>query len=165
MRILGIDPGLAAVGWGIIVHPQGGPGDVEWGTIITKADVPLPQRLKQIHDSLAEIIARLRPDAISIEELFFATNVKTAITVAQARGVIVLATAESGIEAAEYTPLQIKKAVSGNGRASKAQVQKMVAMLLALREIPRPDHAADALAAALCHAHSVKVARLIKLTR
>ena len=161
MRILGIDPGLASVGWGIIDHPAGGPDAVRWGALHTPAGQATAQRLRYIHDALRDLIAELRPEAIAIEQLFFATNVKTAMAVAQARGVIVLATAESGLDAAEYTPLQIKKAVTGRGGALKPQVQKMVAVLLGLREIPRPDHAADALAAALCHAHTLKMARLI----
>ena len=161
MRILGIDPGLAAVGWGLIVHPEGGPDAVRWGALHTPAGQATAQRLRRIHDALRDLIAELRPEAIAIEELFFATNVKTAMTVAQARGVIVLATAESGLDAAEYTPLQIKTAVTGRGNATKPQVQKMVATLLGLREIPRPYHAADALAAALCHAHTLKMSRLL----
>jgi crossover junction endodeoxyribonuclease RuvC len=164
MRILGIDPGLASTGWGIILHPEGGPGDVKWGTITTPATQPFPQRLSHIYHALQDVIRREKPEAVSIEQLFFATNVKTAIVVAQARGAAVLATAESGIPVFEYTPLQIKMAVSGNGRASKEQVQKMVAVLLGLREIPRPDHAADALAAALCYAHTMKTEMLYKLT-
>ncbi len=165
MRILGLDPGLASVGWGLIVYPEGGPRDVRWGAIHTPASDPMPRRLDQIHRTVAALIAELKPDAIAIEELFFATNVKTAIVVAQARGVLVLATAHSGVEVAEYTPLQIKKAVSGQGRASKNQVQRMVATLLGLPEIPTPDHAADALAVALCHGHSVKAQRLTGIRR
>lgn len=161
MRILGIDPGLASVGWGIVDYPGGGPDAVEWGSLHTKAGTPLPERLQLIHDGVAELIATQAPEAVAIEELFFATNVKTAIAVAQARGVIVLATAHSATPFYEYTPLQIKKAVTGRGQAAKAQVQKMVATLLGLRETPRPDHAADALAAALCHAHSVKAERIL----
>jgi crossover junction endodeoxyribonuclease RuvC len=164
MRILGIDPGLAAAGWGLIVYPEGGPRDVVWGQIKTPADAAMSQRLQKIFHSLQDLVRELRPEAVVIEELFFASNVKTAIVVAQARGAAILATAESGVPVFEYTPLQIKKAVSGNGRASKEQVQKMVATLLGLREIPRPDHAADALAAALCHAHTLKTDRLLKMT-
>lgn len=160
MRILGIDPGLAAVGWGIITYPEGGPGDVEFGSIRTASKRPLGERLVKIHDELIELIERTEPEAVSVEELFFATNVKTAITVAQARGVALLAAAHAGKTLAEYTPLQIKKAVTGRGGASKKQVQQMVAVLLGLKDIPRPDHAADALAAALCHGHTVKARRL-----
>ena len=161
MRILGIDPGLASVGWGVIEYPNGGPDSVAWGSVRTKSDVPLPMRLRTIHDAVAALIEEHKPEAISVEELFFATNVKTAIVVAQARGVIVLATAHSGVPMHEYTPLQIKKAVTGRGQARKEQVQKMVAALLGLAEIPRPDHAADALAAALCHAHTLKSERVL----
>jgi crossover junction endodeoxyribonuclease RuvC len=160
MRILGIDPGLASVGWGLIEHPLGGPDAVQWGCFKTPAGGNMADRLTIIHDKVRDIISEMRPDAVAVEELFFATNVKTAIVVAQARGVILLATAASKVAVHEYTPLQIKKAVSGRGGASKEQVQKMVAALLALREIPRPDHAADALAAALCHAHTLKIRRL-----
>lgn len=163
MRILGIDPGLAAVGYGLIVYPEGGPADVKWGAIRTPAGEATAQRLRTIYRTLQGLIREMKPDVVSIEELFFATNVKTAMAVAQARGVAVLATAESAVEVAEYTPLQIKKAISGNGRATKMQVQKMVSILLGLKEIPKPDHAADALAAALCHGHSVKATRLIKM--
>ena len=165
MRILGVDPGLAAVGWGLIVYPEGGPADVKWGRLSTSPRQSTPQRLQKIYHGLRDLIRELKPEAVSIEQLFFAANVKTAIVVAQARGAALLATAESGVEVVEYTPLQIKKAVSGRGRASKAQVQKMVATLLGLSEIPRPDHAADALAAALCHGHTLKADRLIRLSR
>ncbi len=165
MRILGVDPGLAKVGWGVIEYPNGGPGDVRWGTISTSPSQAMPQRLEKIHRELRELIREWKPDAVAVEELFFAANVKTAIVVAQARGVIMLATAESGVDVAEYTPLQIKKSVSGRGRASKNQVQKMVATLLGLPEIPRPDHSADALAAALCHAHTLKTRRLMESRR
>ncbi len=165
MRILGIDPGLASVGWGLIVYPEGGPADVRWGQIKTSACQSAPKRLQKIYHELRTLIRELEPEAISVEELFFATNVKTAIVVAQARGAALLATAESGAEVFEYTPLQVKKAVSGRGGASKGQVQKMVAALLGLRELPRPDHAADALATALCHGHTVKADRLIRIAK
>jgi crossover junction endodeoxyribonuclease RuvC len=163
MRILGIDPGLASVGYGLIVYPEGGPEDVTWGTITTPSTQDTAQRLHTIYHTLQNLIREHKPDVVSIEELFFATNMKTAIAVAQARGAAILATAESGVEVAEYTPLQIKKAISGQGRATKQQVQKMDSVLLGLKEIPRPDHAADALAAALCHGHTLKSSRLMKL--
>lgn len=161
MRILGVDPGLASVGWGVLEYPKGGPQDVSWGTIRTKAGEDLAQRLLYIARSLGDVITDTRPDAVVVEELFFATNVKTAIVVAQARGAILLAAAEKGVPVFEYTPLQIKKAVSGRGGASKQQVQKMVATLLGLSEVPRPDHAADALAAGLCHGHTLKQNRIV----
>lgn len=165
MKILGIDPGLANTGWGIIVHPGGGPDDVRWGDIKTPSSQPLPQRLQHIFHSIQNLIRAEQPDMVAVEQLFFAVNAKTAMVVAHARGAAILATAESGVELHEYTPLQIKMAVSGNGRATKEQVQKMVAVLLGLREVPRPDHAADALGAALCHAHTLKTRMLERLTR
>ncbi len=165
MRILGIDPGLASVGWGLIVHPEGSAADVSWGVIKTEAGTEMAQRLQIIHRELSELMDRLQPEAVAVEELFFSRNVKTAIVVAQARGVALLAAAAPGVAVAEYTPNEIKKAVSGRGGAGKSQVQKMVATLLGLSEIPHPDHAADALAAALCHAHSLKTARLLAAAR
>ncbi|NQU42588.1 crossover junction endodeoxyribonuclease RuvC [bacterium] len=164
MRILGVDPGLAAMGWGLIEYPNGTPHSVRWGQVRTSPRDAMAQRLRQIYHGLRDLIRETEPDAVAIEQLFFATNVKTAIVVAQARGAAIPATAESGVEIFEYTPLQIKKAVTGRGRASKPQVQHMVAALLGLREIPRPDHAADALAAALSHAHTLKVSRLLEKT-
>ncbi len=163
MRILGIDPGLAATGWGLIVYPEGSSADVQWGAIRTKAGEPLAARLKLIHDSLQAVIAEHKPETVSVERIFFSRNVKTAIIVAQARGVALLATAESAAEIVEYTPNEIKKAVTGRGGAGKPQVKKMVAALLGLTEIPRPDHAADALAAAICHGHTLKTDRLLRL--
>ena len=160
MRILGIDPGLANVGFGVIEHAGGQSRLIASGCIVTEASVPLADRLKQIHDSLVDVIALHSPEAASIEQLFFCANVKTAISVAQGRGVCILATANAGIAFHEYTPLQIKLAITGSGKAGKAQVQKMVKALLNLREAPVSDHAADALAAALCHAHSWKFTRL-----
>lgn len=165
MRILGIDPGLAAAGWGLIEYPRGGPETVLYGAVRTKADLETPARLQELYQAIQAVIAETKPEAISVEQLFFATNVKTAIVVAQARGAILLATADSKLPIYEYTPLQIKKAVSGRGTANKSQVQHMVAMLLGLKEIPRPDHAADALAAALCHGHSLKARRVEGLSR
>jgi len=165
MRILGVDPGLASVGYGLIVYPEGGPDQVHWGEIKTSPSQSTPERLRVIFESLRAVIRELKPEAVSVEELFFAANMKTAIQVAQARGAALLATAESGVQVAEYTPLQIKKAITGQGRASKSQVQKMVSVLLGLREIPRPDHASDALAAALCHGHTIKADRMMRLAR
>ncbi|MFP4379711.1 MAG: crossover junction endodeoxyribonuclease RuvC [Candidatus Sumerlaeia bacterium] len=164
MRIMGIDPGLASIGWGIIEYPGGGPDSVKWGAFKTDSKKSMAQRLLDIHNSIQAIIREHQPDVVSIEELFFATNVKTAIVVAQARGAIVLSTAESNLEVHEYTPLQIKKAVTGRGGAAKGQVQRMVASLLGLREIPKPDHAGDALAAALCHGHTLKTRRITQAT-
>lgn len=165
MRILGIDPGLASTGWGFIIHPEGSAADVSWGVIKTDSAMEMAQRLRIIHRELGDLVARLQPEAVVVEEIFFSRNVKTAIVVAQARGVAVLAAALANVPVADYTPNEIKKAVSGRGGAGKGQVQRMVATLLGLNEIPRPDHAADALAAALCHAHSLKTARLLRAAR
>lgn len=153
MRILGIDPGLANTGYGVIEHTGQQSRLLASGCVHTASTQPLPQRLKMIHDTLAAVIEEWHPEVVAIEELFFCANVKTAISVAQGRGVCVLATAKANVPLAEYTPLQIKQAVVGYGKATKQQVEKMVKVLLGLHEVPTNDHAADALAAALCHAH------------
>jgi crossover junction endodeoxyribonuclease RuvC len=155
LRVLGIDPGLAELGYGVI--ERAGPDRkirwIEHGVICTSAGVPVALRLQTIYQRLTELIAAFRPDEVAIEQLFFASNVSTAMTVAQARGVAILASAQSGIPLGEYSPPQIKQAVTGSGKAAKRQVQLMVRAVLELPEIPRPDHAADALAVALCHLH------------
>ena len=156
LRILGIDPGLANTGWGVVDmrgYDLYGAGS---GSIRTPSSASLAVRLKTIHDTLIEIVREYRPQVVSIEKLFFAQNVKTAMVVAQARGVAILATTQNGAQLAEYTPLQIKQAVAGKGRATKTQVQKMVRVLVRLDEAPTTDHAADALAAAICHANFAK---------
>ncbi len=154
MRIIGIDPGYAILGWGVVDMEGNHFKTVDYGAVTTDAGVPLPDRLQHLYTSLMEIIARYRPEVAAIEELFFNNNAKTAIQVGQARGVIVLACCNSGLEIAEYTPLQIKQALVGYGRADKNQVQQMVKMILNLPEIPKPDDTADGLAAAVCHGHS-----------
>ncbi|MDR0858746.1 MAG: crossover junction endodeoxyribonuclease RuvC [Oscillospiraceae bacterium] len=154
MRILGIDPGIATVGFGVVDVNRGAFAEVTHGVITTPAKVPLTRRLDSIYGDLTTLISDLKPDAISIEELFFAANVKTGISVAHGRGVILLACFRSGIPAYEYTPLQVKQSVAGYGLADKHQVQEMVKRLLNLTRIPRPDDAADALAIALCHARA-----------
>lgn len=154
MRILGIDPGYAILGYGVIDMTGNRFKVVDYGAVTTDAKMEMPDRLKILYNSLMEIITRHEPDVASIEELFFNTNAKTAILVGQARGVAVLACANSGLEIAEYTPLQIKQALVGYGRAEKKQVQLMVKTILNLKEIPKPDDTADALAAAVCHGHS-----------
>ncbi len=161
MRILGIDPGLANVGYGVIDHEGQKSAMVVAGTVTTPAADPLPRRLKHIHDELAAVIAAHKPDVACLEDIFFCTNVRTAIAVAQGRGACILATAAADIPIAEYTPLQIKMAVTGSGKATKQQVEKMVRALLALKDVPRTDHAADALAVALCHAHSQRFQKLV----
>ncbi len=154
MRILGIDPGYAILGYGIIDMIGNRFKAIDYGAITTEAGMEMPDRLKVLYRSLMELIARYEPEVASVEELFFNTNAKTAILVGQARGVAVLACANSGVEIEEYTPLQIKQALVGYGRAEKTQVQQMVRTILNLKEIPKPDDAADALAAAVCHGHS-----------
>ncbi|MBE6034061.1 crossover junction endodeoxyribonuclease RuvC [Aminipila sp.] len=167
MRILGIDPGYAILGYGI-VEMKGNHFQVcGYGAVTTEASMDMTDRLKCLYSSLTEIIAEYEPEVASIEELFFNTNTKTAIMVGQARGVAILACANSGMEIAEYTPLQIKQALVGNGRAEKKQVQYMVKTILNLKDVPKPDDTADALAAAICHGHSAhaneRLSRVLKV--
>ncbi len=154
MRILGIDPGFAIVGYGILDYEANKFKVVEYGAITTEASQEMNSRFKSIHDDLDEVIKRTKPDFMSIEALFFNSNQKTAINVAQARGVLLLAALNNGVRIFEYTPLQVKQAITGYGRADKNQVQQMVKMLLNLKEVPKPDDTADAIALAVCHAHS-----------
>lgn len=148
--ILGIDPGLAATGYGLLREIRNSKFEIlNYGVIKTKPGVDEPLRLQQIYDATVGIIDKYEPDRIAIEQLFFGKNAKTAMTVGQARGVIVLAAVQAGLAIKEYTPLQVKTAITGYGRADKQQIQKMVQKLLNLDEIPKPDHAADALAVAL----------------
>ena len=156
MVVLGIDPGYAIVGYGAIEQVRSQSRVLGYGAITTKAGVPLPDRLGEIYHDMLELLDRVKPDAAAIEELFFNTNVTTGIAVAQARGVIVLACAQSGVPVFQYTPLQVKMAVVGYGRAEKKQVMEMTRIMLGLEKIPRPDDAADALAVALCHAHTAQ---------
>jgi crossover junction endodeoxyribonuclease RuvC len=150
MRIMGIDPGTAIVGYGIIEKQGINVNVVEYGCIRTHAKEPMPNRLMQIYSQIQCLIKQFNPDLIAVEELFFNTNAKTALAVGQARGVIILAGVNEGIDICEYTPLQVKQAVVGYGRADKRQVQYMVKTLLNLRETPKPDDVADALAISLC---------------
>lgn len=154
MRILGIDPGYGIVGVGTIDYDKNRFRTVEYGAITTDAGENMFDRLKKIYDELFELIDRVKPDAVAIEELFFHNNQKTAINVAQARGVLILAAKNHNIPVYEYTPLQVKQAVVGYGRAEKAQVQQMTKAILGLTKIPKPDDTADALAIAICHAHT-----------
>jgi len=150
--VLGIDPGVATVGFGIISETGGVPKPKRYGIITTPAGMRLALRLKQINNDVSELIQMFKPDAIAVEELFFNTNQKTAVSVAHGRAAIILAGEEHGIPMFEYTPLQVKKAVTGYGRASKNQVMEMVKRLLAMDQVPKPDDVADALAIAICHA-------------
>ncbi|MDY0236669.1 MAG: crossover junction endodeoxyribonuclease RuvC [Gudongella sp.] len=156
MIILGIDPGIATVGYGLIESLGNKLSILEYGTIQTTPDTDFPKRLQIIYNQMIDIIKFYSPEDLAIEELFFNKNVKTAIMVAHARGIEVLAGQMMDLEVYEYTPLQIKQAVVGYGRAEKHQVQEMVKLLLNLKEIPKPDDAADALAVAICHGSSLK---------
>lgn len=154
MRILGIDPGIAIVGFGFIDKQGSKLVPVQYGSITTESHLQQPVRLKLIYESVVQLIKKYKPDAIAVEKLFFNRNVTTAFSVGQARGVIMLAAVQHDLQIAEYTPLQVKQAVAGYGKAEKAQVQEMVRILLNLSAVPKPDDVADALAVAICHAHS-----------
>ena len=154
MRIIGIDPGYAIVGYGVIDYIGNKFKIVEYGAITTESNQNMNERFKSIHDDLNTIIERTKPEFLAIEELFFNSNQKTAINVAQARGVLLLSALNHGISVHEYTPLQVKQAVVGYGRAEKKQVQLLVKSILGLEKVPKPDDTADALAIAVCHAHS-----------
>jgi crossover junction endodeoxyribonuclease RuvC len=151
MRILGIDPGTGILGFGVIDVVKNKPKLVTAGVVRTPAHTPLPERLVEIYDGLSEIIAETKPTIMSIEKLFFAQNVTTAISVSHARGVAMLVGQQNNMEIAEYTPLQIKQTLTGYGRADKKQMQEMVRLHLNLQSVPKPDDAADALAAAITH--------------
>ncbi len=156
ITILGIDPGFAIVGYGLVRKDQNNNLEaIGYGAIITDPDLPFSDRLFKIHQELTKIIKKFQPDKMAVEELFFAKNVKTAIEVGQARGVIILTGIQAGLPVAEYTPLEVKQAVASYGRAEKRQVQQMVKLLLNLKQPPRPDDAADALAVAICAASSI----------
>lgn len=158
MRTMGIDPGTAILGWGFVEDDDaGGQRLVAYGALTTPKDQPLARRLQMLYDGLEALIARYKPDTAAIEELFFAKNVTTALAVAHARGVIMLALAHANIPMDEYRPMAIKQAMTGYGHADKRQMQEMVRLQLGLDHIPKPDDAADALAIALCQAHSVLV--------
>ncbi len=157
MRIIGVDPGTATTGFGIIEVAGGRLTFVDAGVITTPAGAPMPERLVTLHTELAQVIAETAPDQAAVEQLFFATNVTTAISVGQARGVILLTLAEAGLIPAEYTPMQIKQATTGFGGAKKPQIQAMVKTLLKLPHLPKPDDAADGLAIAITHANQTKL--------
>ena len=153
MRILGIDPGYAIIGYGVVDYNKCCFQTVGFGAITTKAKTPFEDRLSVIYNDMLEIIDRYKPDELAIEKLYFNTNTTTAIDVAQARGVIVLAAYQKGIKVNQYTPLQVKQAITGYGRAEKHQVMEMVKSFLNLKAVPKPDDTADALALAICHGH------------
>ena len=162
MLALGLDPGLAITGYGLVRETDGGELDlIAYGAITTSADDPLPKRLLSIADELDDLLTEHEPDVVAIEELFFCRNVTTALIVGQARGVAMLTVARHGVPLFEYKPMAVKQAVSGYGNASKAQVQEMVRLQLGLKAIPQPDDAADALAVALCHIRQVEAAGML----
>ncbi len=154
MIILGIDPGYAIVGYGVIDYRNNHFNVIDYGAILTEAKMPFNQRLEKIYDDLEIIIKKYAPEAMSLEKLFYNNNAKTVIDVSQARGVIMLAAQKNGVRVFEYTPLQVKQSVVGYGRAEKKQVQEMTRRILALEKVPKPDDTADALAMAICHAHA-----------
>jgi len=159
--VLGIDPGTAITGYGLVREDDEGLALVEYGVINTPADQPLPQRLQTIYHGLTAIIGEHQPDQVAVEELFFSRNVRTALSVGQARGVVLLAAAEADLPLHEYKPLEVKQTVAGYGGADKRQVQEMVRLLLHLEQVPEPDDAADAVAVAVCHIHSARMRALI----
>lgn len=156
MIVLGIDPGIAITGYGL-VRDENRPQMLRCGSIRTDPARSPAERLQRIYTEMSEVIQRERPDAVALEELFFNRNVKTALAVGEARGVVIVAAANLGVTVAEYTPLQVKQAVAGYGRADKVQIQRMVVMLLGLKEVPSPDDVTDALAVGICHLHSARL--------
>ncbi len=165
MIIMGIDPGFAITGYGVIRFDGNRFETAAYGAVTTLASDTLALRLVKLDKELQELISLYKPDAIAVEELFFNTNIKTALNVGHGRGVAILCAAKAGVEVHEYTPLQVKQAVVGYGRAEKTQMQQMVKVMLGLKTLPKPDDAADALAVAICHAHSYKMAAMTGMTR
>ena len=163
MKVLGVDPGTAATGYGVVVRGDGGAVSlVECGVIRTSANEEMPVRLKEIRDGLAEVMARHRPDVVAVESIFYGKNVRTTVMLGHARGVVLLAAAEAGLEVADYSPSEVKNAIVGTGRGTKEQVQFMVKKLLRLKEVPKPADAADGVAVALCHVNTGRLAALEK---
>lgn len=161
MLVIGIDPGTATTGYGLVRDTDQGLEVIDFGAVLTPAGLPQEQRLVMLFEELKKIILLHRPESAAVEKLFFSRNVTTAITVGQARGVALLALAQSGLPVGEYTPMEIKQAVAGYGGADKNQVQQMVRAILNLKSIPKPDDAADALAIAICHLHSYRLNQYI----
>jgi len=163
MIILGIDPGIATMGYGIIKEDKGNYEAIDYGVLSTHKDLSVTERLVLVAKGVKQLIEKFKPDTIAVEELFFSSNRKTAMLVSQARGVILLICHDAGVPISEYTPNQIKQAVSGYGSADKRQVQQMVRMLLRLTSVPKPDDAADALAIALCHGQTGRFSTLFRV--
>ncbi len=157
MRVLGIDPGTAVTGYGVVEEVDRSLKFIASGSITTSSKLPFSERLGKLFQGINELINNFKPDSVAVEEPFLAKNAKMALRIGQARGVAVLAAVQAGLEVASYTPLQVKQAIVGYGRAEKEQMQEMVKRLLGLDEIPRPDHAADALGLAICHLHTMQL--------
>lgn len=155
MLILGIDPGLATTGWGVIKQEKGKLQKIDYGVVLTSTKLSFPRRLEKIHSDITKIIKKYKPEVVAVEDIFFCKNAKTAMLVGQARGVLLIAAIQNKKEIYQYTPLQVKQAICAYGRADKKQIQDMVKILLNLKELPKPDDAADALAIAICCAHSI----------
>jgi crossover junction endodeoxyribonuclease RuvC len=163
-RVLGIDPGTATTGYGVVEETETGElRALTYGTVTTTPDQPMAERLQVIHRELTELAQTWEPDVAAVEEIYFSVNVRTAMSVGQARGVAMLALADAGLPVSEYSPSAVKQALTGYGRADKRQMQEMVRMLLGLAETPRPDDAADALAVAVCHIHSATLRSLERI--
>ena len=162
MLVLGLDPGLAITGYGLVEEVDRVMTPVAYGVVRTPAGTPLTDRLVQLREQVGRIIAEYAPDVAVVEQLFFSTNARTAMTVGHARGVLLLTLAEANLPIVEYTPMQMKQAITGYGRADKTQVQEMVRLLLSLEEIPRPDDAADALGLSICYLHAWRLDHLTK---
>ncbi len=162
MLVLGIDPGTATTGYGLVAEDESGALRLlGFGVVETQAGTPMPRRLQAIYQAVSGLIKQSSPDVLAVEELFFSRNVSTALTVGQARGVVLLAGAEAGLPICEYKPAEVKQDLVGYGGAGKQQIHEMVRLMLGLSEIPRPDDAADAVAVAVCHLHSARLRRLI----
>ncbi|MCL6431612.1 MAG: crossover junction endodeoxyribonuclease RuvC [Anaerolineae bacterium] len=161
MLVLGVDPGVAITGYSLLAGPADDARLAASGVITTPSTSPLPERLVVLYDSLTELVARYRPMVAAVEQVFFGRNARTALAVGHGRGVAMLALARSGVPVHEYTPMQVKQAVVGYGRATKEQVQEMVRLLLHLDAVPEPDDAADAAAVALCHLHTCRLSALL----
>jgi crossover junction endodeoxyribonuclease RuvC len=159
--VLGIDPGVANTGYGVVAQQRGRLFALDGGVVETSAGLDAPRRLHAIHERIAALIDEYRPDAVALEDVYFGQNARSAFAVGQARGVVMLAAGQRNIPCRSYTPQQVKGAVCGNGRAAKDQVQRMVQTLLALPDLPRPDHAADALAIAICHTNGAPLAEAL----
>ena len=164
MRVLGIDPGYAIVGWGVVEYISNRFAPIGYGAVITEKDTPFEQRLVEIYESVFDICKRYQPEALSIEKLYYQHNQTTVIGVAEARGVILLAAAQCGVPIYEYTPMQVKQAITGYGKAVKKQIQEMTRIMLHLESVPKPDDTADALAMAItfCHTNGSQLNRFVR---